>query len=113
MAEGAKAGQDQKALEKRLLDETELEGLKAEREALLRGNAELRAHLRAVHNDRHHDFRRIVKEMGILNYENMEVSGELTFLRLFLARCKDSVVFDVGAYHGAYSRVVQFSCTPK
>ena len=35
MAQGAKAGEDKKALEKRLLEETEKEGIIAEREAEL------------------------------------------------------------------------------
>jgi FkbM family methyltransferase len=45
-------------------------------------------------------------ELGILNFKNMEESGELRFLRGYLPRLKSPVVFDVGAHTGSYSQAV-------
>lgn len=41
--------------------------------------------------------------MGILNYEDGEVSGELEFLRRFARIARDATVIDVGAHEGSYA----------
>ena len=44
--------------------------------------------------------------LGILNYQNPEISGESDFLRRYLSDRKSPVVVDVGANVGAYTREV-------
>ncbi|HEX6979717.1 MAG TPA: FkbM family methyltransferase [Alphaproteobacteria bacterium] len=51
-----------------------------------------------------------LNRVGILNYQNMQVTGEEYFLRRYLSRASRPVVFDVGANRGEYSRVVLDVC---
>lgn len=44
--------------------------------------------------------------MGVLNYEDSEVSGELEFLRRFARTVRDPTVIDVGAHEGSYAEEV-------
>lgn len=41
--------------------------------------------------------------MGVLNYEDNEVSGELEFLRRFARTAREPTVIDVGAHEGSYA----------
>jgi FkbM family methyltransferase len=47
-----------------------------------------------------------LRGMGILNYENMEISGEIKFLEAYLRTKQNSVVVDVGANTGEYAALV-------
>lgn len=47
-----------------------------------------------------------LRGLGILNHQNRNLSGELTFLREYLKDKDHPVVFDVGANVGAYSKDV-------
>lgn len=47
-----------------------------------------------------------LRGMGILNYEDDEVSGERNFLRGYLGSRTNSVVIDVGANRGKYASLV-------
>ena len=48
--------------------------------------------------------------LGILNYENLEVSGELAFVSSYLGliKTKSPFVVDIGANEGAYSSLITF-----
>lgn len=48
--------------------------------------------------------------VGILNYRNMQESGEARFLQHCLGRCEAPVVLDVGANVGTYSRAALEVC---
>ena len=48
-----------------------------------------------------------LRGVGILNYQNDDVSGERRFLSRFVATNPTAVVFDVGANTGQYSRLVR------
>jgi len=45
--------------------------------------------------------------IGVLNYENYEISGEAHFLKHFLQGQERPLVLDVGAHHGGYSRLAK------
>jgi FkbM family methyltransferase len=47
-----------------------------------------------------------LRGMGVLNFENYEVSGELHFLQSYFSNCKNLTVFDVGANEGNYSKLI-------
>jgi len=51
-----------------------------------------------------------LNRVGILNYQNMQVSGEEYFLRRYLPRTSHPVVFDIGANQGGYSKAVLDMC---
>ena len=41
--------------------------------------------------------------LGIGNCENLEISGELSFLKNLLSQYEAAVIFDVGAHQGDYA----------
>lgn len=47
-----------------------------------------------------------LRGMGVLNFENKTVSGELNFLKSHFADRSRSIVFDGGANEGKYSRII-------
>ncbi|MBF0336113.1 MAG: FkbM family methyltransferase [Alphaproteobacteria bacterium] len=47
-----------------------------------------------------------LRGVGILNHEDMEVSGENGFLRRYLPKAAGGVVVDAGAHHGVYTQAV-------
>jgi FkbM family methyltransferase len=52
-------------------------------------------------------FQRVVRTLGILNFENDTISGERWFLATMLAQVAEPLVIDVGASVGAYSALVK------
>ena len=56
-------------------------------------------------------YRLSLSGLGILNYENSKVSGELYFINKFASQAnEDGVVIDVGANQGAYSLMCLKAC---
>lgn len=52
------------------------------------------------------DFFRSLNRIGVLNYRNMDESGEAWFLHRYLSKVRVPVVFDVGANEGGYTAAV-------
>ena len=48
-----------------------------------------------------------LKNIGVLNYENNNVSGETYFLKKYVSKIKNGVIFDVGANVGDYSKLLR------
>jgi FkbM family methyltransferase len=51
-----------------------------------------------------------LREAGILNFENMQVSGESNFLKQYLKTIAEPIVFDVGANVGGYTKAALEVC---
>src|SRR5882724_11614323 len=53
-------------------------------------------------------YRCAVRGLGCLHWENSRVTGEDAFVRSFVAsRLPPLIVFDVGAFHGEYAKMVK------
>lgn len=50
-----------------------------------------------------------IRGLGILNYENEKISGEQEFIKKYVPKNKENVVFDVGANVGNYSKTIRKS----
>jgi len=46
-----------------------------------------------------------LRGLGIYNYQNLNISGEFSFLKNYLNKIKNPVVFDIGANRGEYAKL--------
>ena len=46
-----------------------------------------------------------LRGLGIYNYQNFNISGEFSFLKKYLNRIENPVVFDIGANNGEYTKL--------
>lgn len=60
--------------------------------------------------NRFKDYYKALNDVGILNYRNMEESGESHFIKNNIAKLQSPVIFDVGANAGNYAKFIVEAC---
>jgi FkbM family methyltransferase len=55
-------------------------------------------------------FATVIHNLGLLNYENLDVSGERHFIRGILHEKQCPIIFDIGAHEGDYSLEILKTC---
>jgi FkbM family methyltransferase len=66
-----------------------------------------KARVEFIDASRQQRYIKMLNTIGVLNYGNMQASGEHHFLTTHLSKLNNPTVFDVGAYNGAYSAAVR------
>jgi FkbM family methyltransferase len=71
-----------------------------------------RNNINKIASEKYYELNKVIyllalKGIGVLNYENPDVSGERSFLRWALRSKTAPVVLDIGAHHGGYAMMIQ------